>query len=240
MKIMIINPDWGMSAMQMEKRLEVLSYYVGKDTYLSMRCLTKTKVCLDSCADGVMAGPEILQIAMETQEKGYDAIVLYCFSDPVLEACRQAVSVPVVGAGQAAYLMVPTVAYQAAVILSDAKRIPEKKLTLSRTGLSSERIVGFEAVNIKGMDPIQDNARLTEELLEAGKRALEKTGAQALVLGCLSFLGTGKKLEEKLQVPVIDPGPISVVMAESMVRLGLSSSKKAYLKRSDMTYGLSF
>lgn len=233
---MIINPDWGMSKKQMEKRIQILSNYVSAKTQLSMKCLTKTKVYLDSIADSVMAGPEIVEMTVHAQEEGYDAVILYCFSDPVLEACRQVVDIPVIGAGQAACLMAPIVGYQAAVILSDKKRIPEKKIMLSRTGINTDRIIGFDAIRKKGLDPIEDRIQLEKELLKAGHRILKKTDAQVLVLGCLSFLGFGEKLEKELHVPVIDPGTASVALAEATVRLRYHSSKKSYLNRKDMTY----
>ena len=70
MKLMIINPDWGMTKEQMEERCRFLSVYAGRDTELSMRCLEETQVQLDSVADAVLAGPEILKIAMEAERDG--------------------------------------------------------------------------------------------------------------------------------------------------------------------------
>lgn len=230
MKLMIINPDWGMTREQMDARCRILKASAGEDVELAMECLTETEVYLDSAADAVLAGPEILKMAVESERQGYDAVILYCFSDPALEACRQAVSIPVVGAGQAACLLIPTVGYHGAVLLADGERIPEKKVSLARTGISMDRICGFEAVRTKGLDPIRDRTLLKEELLAAGRRALEHTDAQVLVLGCLSFLGLSKELERELLVPVIDAGPASVCLAEVLVRQGLRPSKKAYLK----------
>lgn len=233
MRLMIINPDWGMTKEQMEERCRFLSGFVSGDTELSMRCLEETPVQLDSVADAVMAGPEILKIAMEAERDGYDAVILYCFSDPAMEACRQAVSIPVVGCGQAACLMIPLVAYQGAVIVADERRIPEKRMSIGRTGLSADRIAGFEAITTSGQE--ETRKVLMDALVDAGRRALANTGAQALVLGCLTFLGTAPELEKFLGVPVIDPGPAAVILAEGMVRQGLRSSVRAFLDRDAMT-----
>ena len=130
-----------------------------------------------------------------------------------MEACRQAVSIPVVGCGQAACLMIPLVAYQGAVIVADERRIPEKRMSIGRTGLSADRIAGFEAIKVQE----QEETR------------------KALVLGCLTFLGTAPELEKLLGVPVIDPGPAAVILAEGMVRQGLRSSVRAFLDRDAMT-----
>lgn len=235
MKLMIINPDWGMTREQMDVRCRILAGYAGSDTEISMECLTETRVFLNSAADIVLAGPEILKMAVRAEKEGYDAVILYCFSNPAMDACRQAVSIPVIGAGQAACLMVPAVGHHAAVLVADERRIPEKMAGLPLTGLSSERICGFEAIRTKGLDPIQDREQLKKELLDAGHRVLERTNAQVLVLGCLSFLGLAKELEQELSIPVIDPGPAGICLAEALVRQGLHSSKSAYLSRKDMS-----
>lgn len=228
MKLMIINPDWGMTKEQMDVRCRILSEYAGPDVEISMECLTKTRVNLNSMVDIVLAGPEILEMTASAEQRGYDAVILYCFSDPVMEACRQMVSIPVVGAGQAACLMLPLVGYHGAVLVADEGRIPEKKVSIGRTGLSPERICGYEAVRTGRADVSNDRMNLKNSLLDAGRRALEKTDAQVLILGCLSFMGLARELEEELSVPVIDPGPASVCLAEALVRQGLRPGRKAY------------
>ena len=236
MKLKIINPDWGMTKEQMDERCRILSGYVNYTTELSMECLKDSRVYLNSAADIVLAGPEILEMAVRAEKEDYDGVILYCFSDPVMEACRQAVSIPVIGAGQAACLMVPLVGYQGALLLADKERIPEKKAALLRTGLSADCIIGYEAIHTKGLDPVKDRELLKKELIDAGYRVLARTDAQVLVLGCLSFLGLADDVSKEIQIPVIDPGPASVLMAEAMVRQNLSSSKKAYLSREHMSY----
>lgn len=228
MKLMIINPDWGMSAKRMQEELAQLSAFVSRDTILHMECLQKTRVSLDSPADAAFAGPEIVEMAMRAEKNGYDAVVLYCFSDPALEACRQAVSIPVVGAGQTACLMIPQAGYQGCVLTADAGRIPEKLAALSRTGLDEGRVLGFEGVLVEGLDVVRDRELVLDRLTEAGRSVLGRTGGQVLVLGCLIFLGMGLELEQRLQVPVLDAAALSVGMAELLVRQKIRSSRRAY------------
>lgn len=235
MRLMIINPDWGMTREQMDARCKVLSQYVSEGTEISMECLTETEVQLDSAADIVFAGPEIVKTAMRAETDGYDAVILYCFSDPAMEACRQAVRIPVIGCGQAACLMIPVLGYQGALLLADPERIPEKMISIGRTGISADRIAGFEAVKRKGLDPEKNRDELLMELAEAGQRVIDRTGAQVLILGCLSYLGLAKELQTALRVPVVDPATVAVTLAESMVRQRLCHSTKAFLTRDAMT-----
>lgn len=227
MKLMIINPDFGVGKEAMDLRLQILREHVAADVELAMCCLTETKLELGSPLDIVLAGPEIVKLAQQAERESYDAIILYCFSDPALEACRQAVSIPVVGGAQAAYLLVPHLCHQAGVILTDSRRLSEKKLALLTTGLQGERICSFRAVDLQGLDLWSKREEVQAFLLSEAERLVGE-GAEAIILGCLSFLGLGKEITRVLQVPVLDPAIAAVSLAESLVRQGLTTSPKAY------------
>ena len=104
MKILIINPDYGMTQEEMSLRCRILEEYTAPDTQLAMVCPQNSGVELNSALDVVLAAPEIVQLAADGQNAGFDAVVLYCFSDPVIDACREALRIPVIGGAQASCL----------------------------------------------------------------------------------------------------------------------------------------
>lgn len=221
MKIRIINPDYGVGEEAMGQRCSILQQFVGPDVELSMVCLTQTKVEIDSAADVVLAGPEILELAKQAEQDGCDAVVLYCFSDPAAEACRERLRIPVVGGAQASVLQAPLVARQSGVILSDPARIGEKELFLSTLGIGPGRIKAIGAIHFQGKSIWDNREEAFAQLVEEGKRLIREQGVQCLILGCLSFLGLARPLSEKLGVPVIDPAIAAVCTAESLVRQGI-------------------
>lgn len=101
MKILIINPDYGMTQEEMALRCRILEKYTAPDTQLAMVCPQNSGVELNSALDVVLAAPEIVQLAADGQNAGFDAIVLYCFNDPIIDACREALRIPVIGGAQA-------------------------------------------------------------------------------------------------------------------------------------------
>lgn len=217
MKIYIINPDYGMTREEMDSRCGLLQRYAAPDTELFMDCLARTKVELNSARDAVLAGPEILSMAEAAEAGGASAVILYCFSDPAAEACRESLSIPVVGGAQAACCMVPLMGRRAGVLLADPRRIQEKELFLRSLGLSGDRIAAVDAVDFRGRSVWEDRDGALRALLEKGKE-LRRRGADVLVLGCLSFLGLGHPLSEALGIPVIDPAAAAVALAEALVR----------------------
>lgn len=228
MKILIINPDYGMTQEEMALRCRILEEYTAPDTQLAMVCPQNSGVELNSALDVVLAAPEIVQLAADGQNAGFDAVVLYCFSDPVIDACREALRIPVIGGAQAACLAALNVCRSFGVILADEARLPEKKLFLRTLGVSPERIGQIAAVNLNGISPWADRETTFKKLLACGQKMMRDTHTEAIVLGCLSFLGLAEPLSRVLGIPVIDPAVAAVTTAESIVRQRLFTSKVSY------------
>lgn len=228
MKILIINPDYGMTQEEMSLRCRILEEYTAPDTQLAMVCPQNSGVELNSALDVVLAAPEIVQLAADGQNAGFDAVVLYCFSDPVIDACREALRIPVIGGAQASCLAALNVCRSFGVILADEARLPEKKLFLRTLGVSPERIGQIAAVNLNGISPWADRETTFKKLLACGQKMMRETHTEAIVLGCLSFLGMAEPLSRVLGIPVIDPAVAAVTTAESIVRQRLFTSKVSY------------
>lgn len=228
MKILIINPDYGMTQEEMALRCRILEEYTAPDTQLAMVCPQNSGVELNSALDVVLAAPEIVQLAADGQNAGFDAVVLYCFSDPVIDACREALRIPVIGGAQASCLAALNVCRSFGVILADEARLPEKKLFLRTLGVSPERIGQIAAVNLNGISPWADRETTFKKLLACGQKMMRETHTEAIVLGCLSFLGLAEPLSRVLGISVIDPAVAAVTTAESIVRQRLFTSKVSY------------
>lgn len=228
MKILIINPDYGMTQEEMALRCRILEEYTAPDTQLAMVCPQNSGVELNSALDVMLAAPEIVQLAADGQNAGFDAVVLYCFSDPVIDACREALRIPVIGGAQASCLAALNVCRSFGVILADEARLPEKKLFLRTLGVSPERIGQIAAVNLNGISPWADRETTFKKLLACGQKMMRETHTEAIVLGCLSFLGLAEPLSRVLGIPVIDPAVAAVTTAESIVRQRLFTSKVSY------------
>jgi allantoin racemase len=64
-------------------------------------------------------------------------------------------------------------------------------------------------------------------LRDEGMRCIED-GADVICLGSTTMHDAHPYLAENLPVPVINPGPLSYKLAEAMLSLGLSQSRRAY------------
>jgi allantoin racemase len=72
-------------------------------------------------------------------------------------------------------------------------------------------------------EPGSDARRMIEAEI---KRALAEDGAEAIVLGCAGMTDLVRELERSVGAPVLDGVACAVSLAESLVRIGLRTSKR--------------
>lgn len=230
MRIKIINPDAGMTREELEQREKMLMSIARRDTVISMDCLTETNVCIDSLVDVSIASSEIVKRAIQAEKDGFDAVGIYCLSDPGIDACREMLTIPVLGGGQVAFQVACGLGYNFSLLTTSDRRIPQKKEFIRTTGIDISRLASIRSVNMH-MENIRENLDFTiSKLVEASKECIEKDKAEVIILGCLSFAGLGKLVSDKIGVPVIDPAFSLVNMIELLHAQGLSHSKLSYPK----------
>ena len=89
--------------------------------------------------------------------------------------------------------------------------------------LASMRSVPANCLEFAGQNP-----RLPEAMLEEAQRALEDDGADSII--CYGGLDVVNHLKEHLKIPVIDSVQSSTMLAENLIGLRISQSKRAFPK----------
>ena len=154
-----------------------------------------------------------------------DAFVIACFDDTGLEAARCATEAPVIGIGEAAFHMASLIAEKFSVVTTLARSIAPIERNLVKYGLAT-RCARVRAANVPVLaleEPGSDARRTIEAEIE---RALAEDGAEAIVLGCAGMTDLVRELERSVGAPVLDGVACAVSLAESLVRIGLKTSKR--------------
>jgi allantoin racemase len=165
-----------------------------------------------------------------------DAFVLACFDDTGLEAARCATQAPVVGIGEAAFHMASLIAAKFSVVTTLPRSITPIEHNLAKYGLAARcaRVRAADVPVLALEEPGSNARRLIETEIE---RALAEDGAEAIVLGCAGMTDLARDLERQAGVPVLDGVACAVSLAESLVRVGLRTSKRnAYAAPLAKTY----
>jgi len=225
--------DLGMA--EVERRHAFLRTQVGATTTIDIGVPSRGPGSIESRYDSAMAVPPLLEAAQQAEKNGYDAVIISCFGDPGLDVCREIVSIPVVSSGQASM-------HVAAQLGARFSIISPKEGAGSRV-LENPRKYGFllnyastRGSGLSVMDLARDRQRTLDRLAEVGGKAVKEDGADTLILGCMSmaFHDISRELQERIGVPVVNPVPASIALAELLVRADLSHSRKAYPKPDKM------
>ncbi len=154
-----------------------------------------------------------------------DAFVIACFDDTGLEAARCATAAPVIGIGEAAFHMASLIAEKFSVVTTLSRSIAPIERNLAKYGLSA-RCARVRASDVPVL-ALEEEGSGARALIEAEiERALNEDGAEAIVLGCAGMADLAASLAARFGVPVLDGVACAVALAEAVVAVGLTTSKR--------------
>ena len=214
------------------RTLDDLAPLERDDLKIRHSLLERGPASIESEFDEALSVPDLLRKALEAEQAGAKAIVIDCMGDPGLHACREALSIPVLGAGQAALHLANMLGRRFAFITVLQRIRPMIERIVRDYGLA-QNYASFQAIDIPVLELAHDPDALHGALSDKAKAAIERDGADLIVLGCTGFLGCAEAIRAALleagqDVPVIDPIPASVHLADALIKSGLSHSKAAY------------
>jgi allantoin racemase len=172
-----------------------------------------------------MAGPYIIAEVQRAQQQGCSGVVLDCMLDPCLWAARQAVTIPVVGPGQATLCFASCIAERFSLITVENTVNSLRALVIRNQ--QQGRVLDVSGVNAPLGSLVSPSPDLIAEMTTLCQLQIEK-GAEAIVLACTGMSKIAPQLAARLPVPVIDPGAVAVKTTIDMVELGIAHSKAAY------------
>jgi Asp/Glu/hydantoin racemase len=144
------------------------------------------------------------------------AFVIACYSDPGLQACREATDRPVFGIAECGVLTALSRADTFGVIAVSQKSIRRHARYLRQMQLM-DRMVGERPIDMSVAETASGEATLAR-MIEVGRALKNEDRAQAVVMGCAGMARHRVPLEQALGIPVIDPTQAAVAMALGAVQ----------------------
>jgi len=163
-------------------------------------------------------------IAEITKAPAMDAYVIACFDDTGLDAARCATDAPVIGIGEAAFHLTSLIAGRFSVVTTLARSVPAIEHNLVRYGLAT-RCARVRASEVPVLDLEIAGSPARGRISGEIGRALAEDGAEAIVLGCAGMADLASDLSREHGVPVLDGVACAVKLCESLIALGLKTSK---------------
>jgi allantoin racemase len=222
MKIRLLNPNTTEAFSR--KNLRVARAVAGAETEITVSQPADGTPSIEDHCDEAVAVIGLLEEIRKGEQEGVDGYVIACFGDPGIHAARELARGPVVGMSEAAL--------HAATFVADGFSI----VTLpSRTRIHAERVLREAGLlqhcrSIRAIDvPVLQFDDAAEQfipmLTQECRRAVAEDRAEAIVLGCAGLADLVPPLVDALGVPVIEGVAAAVKTVESLLALGLGTSK---------------
>ncbi len=198
---------------------------VSAGTTVEIESIREGPETIEQDLDELLAGPAILEEVRRAERDGANAVVVDCALDPGLSGLREAVAIPVIGAGQAAFALAISLGDSFSIISPLGSLAPAYRRRIREYGLApylaSIRVIDFPILDLL-------NPEAGDAFVAAGAAAIEQDGADVLILGCTGMSPVVPALQARLPVPLVDPAAAAIAFAEMTVKLGLSHSKRSF------------
>jgi Asp/Glu/hydantoin racemase len=229
-RILVIVP-FAMSAENLllrQQQLAGLSF--GPGIEFIYRPVKAGPVNYSSHHDFVLADAANFEAGCRAQDEGFDAVCIDTMSDSGVAALRSVLDIPVFGPGRVSMLTALMLGDRFSILTMASRWKPLYKKALDELGLH------HKCASVRAIEVPPDNHALLsgkeEEvfpLLEAaGRKAIEQDGAEVLILGSTTMHQAHAWLQQRLPVPLINPGPVSYQIALALLGAGLTHSRVGY------------
>ncbi len=214
---------------ELERRRKMLQSFALRNTEVHITDIEKGPSSIESAWEEYLSVPETVEKAVQAERDGYSGMILGCFGDPGLDALREKVAFPVVGPGEASLHVASMLGHRFSIVTVMESVVPSLEKLVRISGLD-KRLASVRAVGIPVLELRQDVERTMSRLVGEAQKAKLEDRADTVILGCMSmaFMGISGKIQEELDIPVVDPAWVSLKILEGLVFCRLSHSKKAY------------
>ncbi len=222
MQIRLINPNT--TASMTEKMGDAARLIAAPGTTIVATNPRSGPVSIESHFDEAISAVGVAEEVRAGEADNVDAYIVACFGDPGLLAARELTRAPVIGIAEAAFHMATLISTRFSIVT-----------TLGRTGIIAEHLLqsyGFShhcrrvrAAEIPVLDLENDEDAALERIIEECLRAKAEDNIGAIVLGCGGMADLTAQISQRVGLPVIEGVTAAVKLAESLVSLGLGTSK---------------
>ncbi len=189
-----------------------LNRHAPEGVHVDYRFVTGTDNLEYMAFENLILHPIALKIN-QLRKEGYDAVIIGCFHDPGLDAARELFDdIIIAGPGESSVQLAALLGKRYGIIPVRMKTVEKMKENIWKTGLLS-KLCSIRSLDIRVADLQKDHSLLSRRMDEKIELAVNKDGAEVIILGCTMESGQYKRLQEKFNIPVIAPAIAAMMNA---------------------------
>lgn len=229
-RVLVIVPFPMSEENRLGRAAQLRAVKLGPDIEFDFRPVRAAPSNYTSEHDAALAELSIVDAGKDAQSQGYDAVCIDTMSDSGVGALRSLLDIPVIGPGRASMMTALMLGERFSILIMWERWRHLYKKTINELGLHYR----CASVRSVGMTPNNQSLLAGKEeavfpaLLEAARACVEQDGADVILLGSTTMHQAHAYLAERLEVPVINPGPLTYKLAEAALALELTHSRKAF------------
>ena len=236
MKILVLNPN---TSATMTAEIETAARAAaGPGTVIETTQPAFGTVAIDSVAESYLSAVGVMDIVAGRLAAGtFDAqaVVLAGFGEHGKDSLQEMLDVPVLDIAESAAHVAHLIGRRFSVVTTLARSIAPIEDRLLLAGLAAH-CASVRACGLGTAEVDADPAGTVKAIVAEAERAVTEDGADVICLGCAGMAGVTAAITEALGVPAVDGVAAAVGLAQTLVGLGLSTSKAgAYAPGPDNT-----
>ncbi|KAE9658028.1 Asp/Glu/hydantoin racemase [Pseudomonas sp. PB105] len=157
-------------------------------------------------------------------DQPFDAVIQAGYGEHGREGLQELLNVPVVDITEAAASTAMFLGHAYSVVTTLDRTVPLIEDRLKLAGLY-QRCASVRASGMAVLELEENPLAAMEAIVRQAELAIREDKAEVICLGCGGMAGLDEQIRQRTGVPVVDGVTAAVTIAESLVRLGLSTSK---------------
>ena len=198
MSVVLINPN---STEAMTQAALTAARQAAPDIQFEGWTSMSAPKSIEGPQDGARAVPPLLDLVRKASDAGADAIIIACFDDTGLAEAQAVAACPVIGIGQASYVVAALMAGPAAVITTVEAAVPVIQANIEAQGQSTT-VTHVKAAGVPVLTLANDPSAALAKFSAAAKNLPADT--LNVILGCSAAVSIRRDLQADLKLNVID------------------------------------
>jgi allantoin racemase len=214
-------------AAELQRRQQLLRGWARPGTEVTVADSATGPASIESGYEDHLAVPILAAALARAEQDQVEAMIIGCYDDPGCDALREIASTTIVVGPALASLHLAALVGTRIGILTVPEPGPIRRLV--NASRLQDHVCDVAVIRSTVLE-LQDRSGPARDEIAAAAAQLAGSGADVIVLGCMSlgFLGVDEQLSDDLGVPVVNPARAALATAELLVHANLHPSKVAY------------